>query len=72
LFHDLRHFAGTITARVANLPETMARIGHSTPKASLIYQQQVSGRPAEIAAALSALAEDAAKSDAEYTPSEAR
>lgn len=55
--HDLRHFAGTQTARVANLVETMQRLGHSTAKASLQYQQQVSGRDAEIAAALSQLAE---------------
>jgi integrase len=33
--HDLRHFAGTMTARVGNLPETMARLGHSTQSASL-------------------------------------
>ena len=56
--HDLRHFAGTQTARVANLIETMGRLGHSTAKASLLYQQQVSGRDVEIAEALSRLAED--------------
>lgn len=54
--HDLRHFAGHQTARVVNLPETMARLGHSTQAASLRYQGQVSGRAAEIAEALSALA----------------
>jgi integrase len=54
--HDLRHFAGTMTARVGNLAESMARLGHSTVRASLLYQQVVSGRDAEIAAALSALA----------------
>ena len=54
--HDLRHFAGTQVARVGNLAESMARLGHSTVKASLLYQQVVSGRDAEIAAALSALA----------------
>jgi integrase len=54
--HDLRHFAGTQTARVANLPETMGVLGHSTAKASLIYQQIASGRPEEIAKALSELA----------------
>ncbi|WP_308207762.1 site-specific integrase [Mycobacterium haemophilum] len=54
--HDLRHFAGTQTARVGNLVETMGRLGHSTVKASLIYQGIVSGRDAEIAEALSALA----------------
>ncbi|NOQ62094.1 tyrosine-type recombinase/integrase [Mycolicibacterium fortuitum] len=53
--HDLRHFAGTQAARVGNLVETMARLGHSTPKASLLYQQQVSGRDVAVAEALSAL-----------------
>jgi integrase len=57
--HDLRHFAGTQTARVGNLVETMGRLGHSTVRASLIYQGIVSGRDAEIAAALSVLASDA-------------
>lgn len=28
--HDPRHFAGHQTARVANLPETMKRLGHRT------------------------------------------
>ncbi len=54
--HDLRHFAGTQTARVGNLVETMGRLGHSTVRASLIYQGIVSGRDAEVAAALSELA----------------
>lgn len=54
--HDLRHFAGTQTARVANLAESMQRLGHSTVKASLIYQQVVTGRDAAIADALSQLA----------------
>jgi integrase len=58
--HDLRHFAGTQTARVGNLVETMGRLGHSTAKASLGYQAVVSGRDAEIAAALSVLASGAA------------
>lgn len=54
--HDMRHFAGHQTARFANLPETMARLGHSTQSASLRYQGAVSGRDVEIAASLSALA----------------
>ena len=54
--HHLRHFAGSQTARVANLAETMARLGHSTSRASLKYQHRVSGRDAEIAEALSKLA----------------
>jgi integrase len=59
--HDLRHFAGTQAARVGNLVETMGRLGHSTVKASLIYQGIVSGRDAEIAEALSKLAADTQK-----------
>jgi integrase len=55
--HDLRHFAGSQAARVGNLTEVMARLGHSTVRASLIYQQQVNGRDAEVAAQLSKLAE---------------
>jgi integrase len=54
--HDLRHFAGTMSARVGNLVETMNRLGHRTPKASLIYQSMVNGRDAEVADQLSALA----------------
>jgi integrase len=54
--HDLRHFAGTQAARVGNLPETMAYLGHSTPRASLRYQAIVSGRAAEMADQLSRLA----------------
>lgn len=55
--HDLRHFCGTQTARVGNLVETMGRLGHSTVRASMIYQQMVSGRDAEVAEALSKLAD---------------
>jgi len=40
-----------MTAQVANLVETMERLGHSTPAASLRYQGQVSGRAVEIAEA---------------------
>jgi integrase len=54
--HDMRHFAGTMTARVGNVVESMQRLGHSTAKASLIYQSVVSGRDVEIAEALSRLA----------------
>ncbi|GAT02062.1 tyrosine-type recombinase/integrase [Mycolicibacterium fortuitum] len=56
--HDLRHFAGTQTARVGNLVETMGRLGHSTVKASLTYQAVATGRDHEVAAALSKLAQE--------------
>ena len=59
--HDLRHFAGTQTARVGgSLADTMERLGHSTHGASLIYQHAVTGRDAQIAEALSRLAEEPA------------
>jgi hypothetical protein len=55
--HDLRHYAGVMTARTgAMLTENMSRLGHTTVAASLIYQDVVSGRDEEIAAALSTLA----------------
>ncbi|MGV0717864.1 tyrosine-type recombinase/integrase [Mycolicibacterium sp. XJ662] len=54
--HDLRHFAGTQAARVGSLRETMERLGHTTVKASMTYQNAVSGRDIAVAEALSALA----------------
>ena len=54
----LRHFGGTMATRVGASPaETMRRIGHSTYKAAMLYQAAVDGRDAEIADALSRLAE---------------
>jgi integrase len=54
--HDVRHFAGTMAARAGNLPEVMGRLGHSTPKASLIYHGIASGREVEVADTLSRVA----------------
>ena len=55
--HDLRHFAGTMTAQVGGTPaETMRRLGHSTVSASMAYQSAVDSRDVEIAEALSKLA----------------
>jgi integrase len=61
--HELRHFAGTMAARHGNLVEVMNRLGHSTPKASLIYQQMVNGRDAELADALSVEARRSNRAD---------
>jgi integrase len=61
--HDLRHFAGTSTARVGNLVETMGRLGHKTVQASLIYQAIASGRDAEVAEALSQLAAETPRTE---------
>jgi integrase len=57
VIHDLRHFCGSQTARCGNLVETMSRLGHSTVRASMIYQQLVDGRDAAVADALSTLAQ---------------
>jgi integrase len=57
--HDLRHYAGVMTARTgALLTENMERLGHSSPTSSLMYQDVVAGRQEEIAAQLSTLAEN--------------
>lgn len=57
-FHDLRHTGAVLAAATgATLAELMARLGHSTPGAALRYQHAAKGRDAEIAKALSKLAE---------------
>ncbi|MGI9031941.1 MAG: tyrosine-type recombinase/integrase [Ilumatobacteraceae bacterium] len=57
-FHDLRHTANTPTASTgASTNELMARMGHSSPRAALIYQHATRDRDAEIAAGLSSLIE---------------
>ena len=56
-FHDLRHSAGTLAAQTgATTRELMARLGHSSPRAALIYQHATAERDAAIAAGLDALA----------------
>ena len=48
--HDLRHTGGTLAAQTgATLKELMSRIGHSTPRAALIYQHATSERDKKIA-----------------------
>ena len=43
-FHDLRHSGATMAARTgATVRELMARLGHSTPGAALIYQRRPPG-----------------------------
>ncbi|MEV5773011.1 site-specific integrase [Streptomyces antimycoticus] len=48
-FHDLRHTGNNLAASGASLRELMTRMGHSTPRAALIYQHMVNGRDREIA-----------------------
>lgn len=57
-FHDLRHTGAVLAAATgATLAELMGRLGHSTPAAAMRYQHAAKGRDAQIAVALSALAE---------------
>ena len=56
-FHDLRHTGGTLAAATgATLADLMARLGHSTPAAAMVYQHAAAGRDRDIADALSGFA----------------
>ena len=56
-FHDLRHTGGTLAAATgASLKELMARLGHSSTRAALIYQHATWDRDQAIAMALGDLA----------------
>jgi integrase len=51
--HDLRHTGATLAAQSGGTTkEVMARLGHSTPRAALIYQHAAEDRDQAIAAAL--------------------
>jgi integrase len=52
-FHDLRHTGNTLAAATgASTRELMARMGHSSPRAALIYQHATADQDKAIAAAL--------------------
>ena len=56
-FHDLRHLSATLAATTgASTRELMARMGHSSPRAALIYQHATTDRDQAVAKAMSALA----------------
>jgi integrase len=56
-FHDLRHTGNTLAAATgASTKELMARMGHASMRAALIYQHATTDRDAAIAVALSQLA----------------
>jgi integrase len=60
--HDLRHTGSTWSAQSgATLKELMARIGHSSTRAAMIYQHASRDRDDAIAAALDALIVEARK-----------
>lgn len=61
--HDLRHTGSTWTAQSgATLKEVMARIGHSSTRAAMVYQHATRERDQAIAAALNQLIDEARKS----------
>jgi len=65
-FHDLRHTAGTLAARTgATTKELMARLGHSSARASMIYQHAAEDRDRRIAEGLDAMAREAGVSQPE-------
>jgi integrase len=59
-FHDLRHTGNTLAAATgASTRELMARMGHASPRAALIYQHATRERDEVIAEALGELLEKA-------------
>lgn len=57
-WHDLRHTGAVLAAQTgATLAELMGRLGHSSPAAAMRYQHAAGDRDAQIAAALSKIAE---------------
>jgi integrase len=61
-FHDLRHTGATLAAASgATIKELMQRLGHTTPRAAMIYQEAAQERDKAIAAALSEFATGGAK-----------
>lgn len=57
-FHDLRHTGNTLAAATgASTKELMARMGHASPRAALIYQHAIRERDHAIAQALNDMIE---------------
>ena len=65
-FHDLRHTGNTLAASTgASTKELMARMGHASPRAALIYQHATTERDVAIAEALSAMVSGAREKESE-------
>jgi integrase len=60
--YDLRHHGASLTARIPGVTtkELMSRIGHSSPRAALIYQHATAERDKRIADAMDAAIDEAA------------
>jgi integrase len=58
-FHDLRHTGNTLATETgASLRDLMARMGHDSMRAALIYQHKIQGADRKIADAMEALIAD--------------
>ena len=70
-FHDLRHTGNTMAAaQGASLRELMERMGHSSPRAALIYLHATRERDQKIAAGMGRLFADAKRTRAKATGTE--
>lgn len=59
-FHDLRHTAGTLAAQTgASTKELMARLGHASARAAMIYQHAADHRDRHIADRLTEMTQEA-------------
>ncbi len=68
-FHELRHTAGTLAAQTgATTKELMARLGHSSTRAAMIYQHASAERDRRIAERLTAMVEEERRRSATVTP----
>jgi integrase len=70
-FHDLRHTGNTLASRApgASLRDIMARMGHDSPRAALIYQHASREADQSIADAIDKAVEAAVnKSNGRYPP----
>jgi integrase len=69
--HDLRHTGNTLASRTkASTKDLMARMGHDSARAALIYQHATSEADQEIAAALSGLVDGERRRKASERPNE--
>jgi integrase len=69
-FHDLRHTGNTMAAaQGASLKELMERMGHSSPRAALIYLHATRERDQKIAAGMGKLFTEAKKTSTSPKPS---
>jgi integrase len=72
-FHDLRHTGNTLAAATgASTKELMARLGHASPRAALLYQHATRDRDEAIAVALGKLMEPTPVADLDQLRGDAR